>query len=507
MATGQQTITFTAKDILQGLSPLQDGISKTGGFFSVCTNIDLNRYPGMICPGPLASAYSGTPISEALYTIKYLDSTVNYTGLVLGASHLYKVFGAVINTGGFPHAYTAGGASKAHSILTCSTGSGGTPGVFYFLDGDIGKYVGSSLTDNWGSTIPSGAAIINSTYIHRALVGTEAGLGGMMYFTNGGYVGAYDPTTGTNGTLNVSAFSLPAGFIAYDILPSNGYIEIYASNGWKAIIIQWDGVPGDLASSIIDVDEANILGGKLVDGFPHLVTQGNTGNTTIRQKNFYGYPQVQTISNFTGSTVATTAAMLGSSNGSLYIGDGNKNTIFTYGTPFSTYSYRGTENSGTFQAILQQPFSASGTVQSLDVWEGGIHVVSNLGTGNSTIEQFSLVNNTTFNNSGASFRTLFFDLPINSTIESIKFYIQYPSASTAAFTPSIYTDYKTSAASWTAPDDVKAGNLDVNGNAKTYFGLGLMSDNFAISGVWSNSTSNTGTIVIHRIDVTIAAKQ
>ena len=76
-----------------------------------------------------------------------------------------------------------------------------------------------------------------------------------------------------------------------------------------------------------------------------------------------------------------------------------------------------------------------------------------------------------------------------------------PPATGAAFTPTLYTDFSTSAV-WTGAD-LTASNLDANGKSKTYYDIGSICDNFAIGGSWANSSDTypANSIIITRIDV------
>ena len=493
-----KTITLTAKDFIQGLSPTQNTNNKIGGVFAATNSIDVFRFPGQICPGPAGTTMPSDagPIPETVYNLKYIDGGT-MGGFMLGASHLYRILSGRIQAS--PHAFSGASASLAHGIIRGRTPADGD-GVFYFTDTDFGFWakVANTYTDNWGSTIPTGAGTLNTGYVHRTATLLDIIYNTNASFSNGNMtIGTYDFTTGANGTLNLTRFQLPTGCYATDIKAVNGKIEIYITNGYRASVIIWDGT-SILPDSITDIDDTTILAATTGDGVPYLITSGNTSGISIRQKDYYGYSQVQNIQEF-GTNTTITPSHVVAANAQLFIGDAARSYIYSYGTPYGDYSYRGTENTGTFPAIFQNFIKTPGNVRCMDIFTGSLTVVCANGSG-STVQTYPLTGYTTYNNSGSFFQTNFIDLPDDAVIEQLVFYVQPPTG-TYAFTPSLFTDMQGGAATWTAPSDVKLGNMDANGNSKTYYDLGIFADNFALSGAWPNCPDSNGTIITHRIDV------
>ena len=497
-----KTITLTSKDFIQGVSPIQTGNNKLGGFFSATNSIDVFRWPGQICPGPMGTAMpndAGT-ITEAVYNVKYVDGGT-MGGFMLGAGHLYRILGGRIQAS--PHAFSTVSASYAHALVRGRTPADGD-GVFYFTDTDFGFWAknANTYTDNWGSSIPTGAGTLNTGYIHRACT-----LSNILYITNASFtngnmtIGTYDFTTGTNGTLNTQAFQLPMGYTASDIKSVNGKVEIYVSNGYRAALITWDGT-SILPDSISDIDDTTILAATTGDGVPYLVTSGNTSGVSVRQKDYYGFPQVQNIQEY-GTNNTITPSHVVAANGQLFIGDAARAYVYSYGTPYGDYSYRGTQNTGTFPAIFQNYIKTpnGGNVRCLDIYNGSLTLVAANGSG-SIVYTIPISAYNAYNNSSSYFQTNFIDLPNDASIDQLIIYIQAPSSG-YAFTPQIFTDMQGGVASWNpvSGNDVKLGALDSNGNSKTYFDIGLLCDNFALGGTWSNSPDSNGTIIISRIDV------
>jgi len=501
---------FGPKDFLQGISPLQIQQSAFGGFFAQATGVDLYRYPGFICPGASPTTFSQSNLVTDL--IVSLGGTNPNVSAVFGSSSakLYEILlsnNTVTSANGFPHTYSGQTAANGNSILIYAIQ--GTKSLFYFEDQDIGKTdMAGSFTDNWGSTVPAGAAsLINTT--HRAVV-----LNAICYFTNGNSIGKLDGTIGTNGTLTPSFFTIPPGYMATDIQIVKGNLEIYATNAGvltpdptfpgQAIVITWDGV-NPLATDISAIEDNLISSGKMLDGFPYIFSAAKQAGVALRRKNFYGYPQIQVVNN-NGTANLPNPTQADVSNSMLVWGDSNTNKIWAYGTPFPTYSLRGSQDAGAqFPEALHNIIVPSGTNVGALINANKNQLVVSSKTGSTYyLELFPLSNASSFNNASASFKTNFIQLPDDSVIKWVRVYVLPPSTG-AAFTLSLYTDFGTSP-TFTSSDDLTSSTLDANGKSKTFYVNDPMCDNFAIGGNWANSSGTSNSIIITRIDVGFITK-
>jgi hypothetical protein len=115
-------------------------------------------------------------------------------------------------------------------IYRANVTSTSTTSLFYFwndnADGDIGRFdLASTYDDDWGSTVPTGAAVLTKDVPHKVVEGKDF----VLYITNGQYIATYDGNTGANGTLNTQALNIGAGWVASSIAVFGDYIAITAS--------------------------------------------------------------------------------------------------------------------------------------------------------------------------------------------------------------------------------------------------------------------------------------
>lgn len=467
--------------------------NQVGGFFATASGVDVYRYPGFITPGPkpvlAAHAVSQTGNINAIGALDTL-----YAGFA-GATgdQLYGITasGDIVVTGIFPHTV---GNTLDYGVITYPINH--INYMFYFFGNDIGRWdLGLTFVDNWGSTIPTGAGALSVGGKHIPVI-----FNGLLYFTNGSMIASLDGTQGTNGILNRTAGSpnvliLPDNYTAMDIKIINGNLEIYANGPGIPKIYTWDGV-SPLPNAEASVDDNLIGSGLSLEGFPHLFTSGKDNGFTIRKKNFYGYQPVQLVRNSTNPPAAYQTDTI---NGMVcFTTTAADSLIYTYGTPFQNYSYRGNDNTGNFPEALHAPFKVSQAGKTIRA----IRVIANklIVSYDSRTETFDITDYTSWNNANATFQTNFIQLPNDSIMDYVRFYILPPAANTA-FTPTLFTDFSNSGVPL---PDITPATLDANGKSKTYYAdqLGApICDNFALAGAWNNSSSNTDTIVITRIDV------
>lgn len=499
-------INFGPKEFAQGLSPLQLQQSGIGGFFATARAIDVYRFPGFIAPGPKpVNVTNMDKLSGAISAFGGVDPSENIYGV---GDKLYQLNGTTLTynyLGAFPHTYSVGSPGVAPDAVIYPINN--TNYLLYFLDTNIGRYdLASTFVDNWGSTVPTNAGSITSGP-HRKVV-----FNGILYFTNGNMVSSFNGALTSVGTLNILSTSpntlvLPKNYIARDIRIVNGNLEVYANTGGTkgtAAIFTWDGVsPLPLDQEIID---DNFVGCAIsLEGFPHIFTSGRDNGFVIRKKNYYGYQSVQVIQNHLTPPYAN---MVDTLNGMICFSTNDQDgLVYTFGTPFSTYSYRGNDSTGNFPDALHNPFFTGSAliINGLKTF-GSKLFVSYFDNNSNTpyLQYFDITDYNSWNNAYAQFQTNFTQLPDDSTIDYIRFYV-LPPAANASFTPALYTDF---GATTPTLDALTANNLDANGKSKTYYADALgapLCDNFAIGGTWGGS-STTGTVVITRIEIGYTTK-
>lgn len=495
-------ISLTPKDFVKGISPLQGQQNGFGGFFAQATSIDTYRYPGFISPGAKPKAFTNAASMTGICYGIGEDGTGNLYAM---GDRFYRITGgnAIDGSAPFPHAYSSITAVNGYALDVILYALNGSKYIFYFSDTDIGRYdLSSTFVDTWGSTGgATGAGALNAGP-HKAVL-----FAGCCYFTHGSYVGSIDGTTGTtylnltskNSSSVGGALALPTGYIATDIKVVNGFLEITANssnttNYGKAIIIRWDGV-STLPQETTDIDDNTVTGERILGGFPHVFTQGRSGGLVLRKKNYWGYQPVQHI---LGQN-APTSSMIDTYAGMMAFGTPSSGNIYTYGTPFEDYSYRGTDNAGTFPTVLNSPFYSQTQPYVIKTVNKKLVVLATAGFA-TTFDPFDYSSTSAFDNGSASFQTNFIQLPDDTSVKSIRFYF-LPIAANVAFTPSIFTDYATSG--FTMPD-ATASTLDANGRSKTYTADQFQSpitDTIAIGGNWANSSVYTSSAIITRIDI------
>ena len=191
-----QEFTIKLDNFNLGAAPLAhlDTLSEIGGagHYSVATNIDVISKPGVLTQGPgLATLTDGTEAGAVTDQINFIIDKAVATDITYGISDilLHQITPtAVINTGNFPH--TIVGATGGSSCIHFQGK------LFYFYNkssgGDIGMFdLSSTFDDNWGSTIPTGAATLQSAG-HPVAKKED-----IMLFGNGRYVGTYISNTTT----------------------------------------------------------------------------------------------------------------------------------------------------------------------------------------------------------------------------------------------------------------------------------------------------------------------
>lgn len=166
----------------------EDGNS---GHYSEATNVDITD-PTCLTQGPgLSNLTAGTQAGAITEVTNFIMDTAVTSDVTyaIGATKLQKLSStAVTNTGSWPHTIT--GATDGESCIDFQGA------LYYFFNkasgADIGKYdLSATFDDDWGSTVPTGAAALQSAP-HPVAKKED-----IMLFGNGRYVGTYVSATTT----------------------------------------------------------------------------------------------------------------------------------------------------------------------------------------------------------------------------------------------------------------------------------------------------------------------
>jgi len=191
----EKTFKITLKDFHVAASPTAhlDSLTEVGGAgaYSTALNVDLS-IPKILTQGPgLSTLTAGTEAGAITELVNYIMDipTASDVAYAISNTKLHKISStAVTNAGIWPHAITsATGGSSAIEFQG---------NVYYFFNkasgGDIGKYDQvTTFTDNWGSTVPTGAAALQSAP-HPVAKKED-----ILIFGNGRYLGTYISSSNT----------------------------------------------------------------------------------------------------------------------------------------------------------------------------------------------------------------------------------------------------------------------------------------------------------------------
>ena len=174
----------------------------------------------------------------------------------IGGNKLYKINSTTVtNDGTFPHTIDKGAVTGEDGECLVRVGDY----LYYFYNhsgglGDIGRLTISTNTfdDDWGSTVPTGAhTILNS--VHSAVLAGN----GIIYFTNGRYVGYYDTLTNT---LSDDELDFDNDTVCVDLVWEKNTLfivtnnpNISGSNNNRGTIYSWDGVSSSFDEPIIEL--------------------------------------------------------------------------------------------------------------------------------------------------------------------------------------------------------------------------------------------------------------
>lgn len=224
---------------------------------SATKEVDL-RNPNYLQPSPaLATCTNGTEAGAVTQAITAISRTSTVLGLVYagGGNKVYRIsVTTVTNSGDWPHTID----KAAVTDETVSDVAEYKGNLYYVYNhsgttGDVGRYASATFDDDWGSTVPSGAATLTGGVPHPICVAGND----VLYIANGRYVTSYDGTTFIQ-----QALDLPTGTVISSIVWNNDRLWIFAykQNANSSIYI-WDGTTN---SWEVEIPVTGVVGGALV---------------------------------------------------------------------------------------------------------------------------------------------------------------------------------------------------------------------------------------------------
>jgi hypothetical protein len=250
-APGTFSIKFSSFN--EGAAPVAhlDTLTQLGsaGQYSAAGNVDIISFPGLLTQGPgLSTLTNATEAGAVGELINFIIDRPVSSGMTYGiaATKLHQITAsAVTNTGSWPHAITSAVAGSSVHYIRGK--------LFYFFNkasaGEIGMYdLASSFTDNWGSTVPTGAAALQKAD-HPVASKQD-----IMIFGNGRYLGTYIDTTTT---LNPTKLDFGTDAAVAD--------TAFHANQWWIAVNQGSGVATDRQSASIFLYDASATTTLLAD--------------------------------------------------------------------------------------------------------------------------------------------------------------------------------------------------------------------------------------------------
>lgn len=266
------------------------------------TNIDLTA-PNFLTQGPgLANLTNGTQAGVVTTLINSIldEAVASDTTYAIGGALLHKISSTTVSSGGSP----SWPRTIDKAAVTAEDGEDVCvyQGNLYYTynhsgsAGDIGKYdLASTFDDDWGSTVPSGFAALQSAPHQAIVAGNDR-----MYITNGRYVCSYDGTI-----LLPQALDLPTGTVLQSIAWSDERLYMTAnrpnltgSNKMNGSVYLWDGTTNSWEAEIKVMGQVGACHVKNGDFFFFYTDITSTGGYKLA---YLDGASVVDVANFTGA--------------------------------------------------------------------------------------------------------------------------------------------------------------------------------------------------------------
>lgn len=199
--------------------------------FATTSGIDPTRFPGYCSPGVNPTDLTNSSVVTSLLKDGVVSGSSAY---MIGGGLLHKIADVLVSTvssdATWPHTISAhGGHSSVSGQSTAIYSIGSTKYLFYSwsdnTDGDVGRYnLDATFDDDYMSTVPASAAVLDTTNPHPLIVGSDD----ILYIADGRNLHGFDGQTGANGTLSKNRLTLPADYVITSFAKSANYLVVYA---------------------------------------------------------------------------------------------------------------------------------------------------------------------------------------------------------------------------------------------------------------------------------------
>jgi len=313
LSQNKGVITWDHSDWLSGANTFPNiSISEfLGGSLVNPTNINPYNDFGVLQPGFLAEDVTNVSVATAA-----LLNGVVHNGKAYAISSDALLHEITVTTGAlttpttFPHTIT--GATTGQDIITYYIGA--TKYVFYSWkdgsNGNIGRYdLSTTFDDDYMSTVPAGAAAMDTNDDHPLIVGDDD----ILYVGDGNNVHAFDGQTGANGTLSKNVLTLPKGYVVTSFAKFNNQTLVvfaYKTTNSTAGFYQseakaffWNYLDLDPYRTI-DIDDYYVSGGFNWKGTIGCFTDGNRDTLVggkVRKLKLFNGGVFETLVEFTDS--------------------------------------------------------------------------------------------------------------------------------------------------------------------------------------------------------------
>ena len=378
----ENPFTITLDKFFSGFAPLafQNPLTELGGggHASVMQNADVIG-GSYVTQGPgLADLTGGTQAGVTTELIQFImdKAVANNVSYCIGTTKLFQLSSTAI--------------TNLHTVTNCTEGESiqVLQGNLYYLyntaaGGDIGKYdLVGTFTDNWGSTVPTGAAVLQNAP-HPSDKKED-----ILVFGNGRYVGVFIEN---QNNLVVNRLDFGNDAEVADVLYSNGYWYLAVNSGitgtnrTEGQIYLYDG------AALIDTltDEAGVgmmrigflyrINGVIYIAYQDLSSTGFiigylSGKTITPLKRFTGtLPNFQqktlyknTILFLSSGLVYSSGAIVGELPYQLsQIADGGYATVGAIAAPFGTPMISSTDGAGNFRIAQFSGFDTACSWKSI----------------------------------------------------------------------------------------------------------------------------------------------
>ena len=285
----KNTIIWDHRDWLAGQHP-QSAVGNPSllNGYSVATAFNPLRFLGNACPGELAADVLNVSVVTSI--IKSIDLSPQSTrGYGVGGDLVHEIIsstGSLTNAGAYPHTITGTGV-EAEDVINYQIA--GVDYMFYSwndnTDGDIGRLatLTDTFDDDFMSTVPTGAAVLDKDETHPMVLGDDDNL----YAGNGNILVRYD---GVNDIFTPSALVLPNLYKIKSFAKlNNNTLVIYASpqgtSSKRAGETKELRHPHRFGFKIRDAQGKEIGQGKSEDHFIEISMSGWSGRVDIKTWN------------------------------------------------------------------------------------------------------------------------------------------------------------------------------------------------------------------------------